>query len=122
MRIKTGSSLAVREAAAAAPPGGASLRTRARGKGSLALAVAIALGAVLGLSAASAAGLTFVVNSTVDSVDANVGDGLCRTSAGTCTLRAATQEANAQPGHDTIHILPGTYAIRVNTLRPTRSS
>ena len=32
---------------------------------------------------------------------------------GQCTLRAATQEANANPGADVIHILPGTYPITI---------
>jgi len=38
----------------------------------------------------------FVVNSTADAVDANPGDGNCATAGGTCTLRAAVMEANAQ--------------------------
>ncbi len=42
----------------------------------------------------------FLVNSTVDAVDANPGDGVCATSGGVCTLRAATLEANALPGAD----------------------
>jgi CSLREA domain-containing protein len=41
--------------------------------------------------------LTFTVNSTVDLPDATPGDGICRTSAATCTLRAAVGEANAAP-------------------------
>src|ERR687896_2623629 len=82
----------------------------------LLLAVAAALAVVLGLTAApfaSAAGRTFVVDSTADAVDANVGDGICRSSAGGCTLRAATQEANAGSGADVIQILPGTYPIAI---------
>jgi CSLREA domain-containing protein len=65
------------------------------------------------LGSAQAAPVTFVVNSTFDAVDANVGDRTCRTSAGDCTLRAAIQEANANPGSDVIHIIPGTYAIGI---------
>ncbi len=98
-------------------------RPRARAK--LGVALVVALVAVLGLKAASfagAAGLTFVVNSTVDAVDANPGDGLCRTSAGACTLRAATQEANAQPGPDVIQIQPGTYAITIPPLNENASN
>ena len=30
-----------------------------------------------------------------------------------CTLRAAIQEANANPGLDAIQILPGTYPIEI---------
>ncbi|HEX3724581.1 MAG TPA: CSLREA domain-containing protein, partial [Nitrolancea sp.] len=41
---------------------------------------------------------TFVVNSTGDEDDINKGDGVCLTSAGTCTLRAAIGEANNDPG------------------------
>jgi CSLREA domain-containing protein len=37
----------------------------------------------------------FTVNSTGDEPDANVGDNVCATSGGACTLRAAIQEANA---------------------------
>jgi hypothetical protein len=35
--------------------------------------------------------------SIVDAADATPGDGVCATSAGVCTLRAATQETNAFP-------------------------
>ncbi|MDZ5622522.1 right-handed parallel beta-helix repeat-containing protein [Nocardioides sp. HM23] len=69
---------------------------------------------VLGMvpsSAQAALPGAFVVNSTVDAVDANIGDGVCKAAGGNCTLRAATQEANAKAGPDVIHILPGTYAI-----------
>ncbi|HZB79386.1 MAG TPA: hypothetical protein VE522_06035, partial [Actinomycetota bacterium] len=65
------------------------------------------------LPANAATGTTFEVGDTADKVDANVGDGVCRTSAGTCTLRAATQEANARSGAAVISILPGTYAIEI---------
>ena len=51
------------------------------------------------------------VNSTTDAVDAQPGDGVCRTAAGTCTLRAAIQEANARPGADVITVPAGTYRI-----------
>ncbi len=37
-----------------------------------------------------------------DRSDSNPGDGQCKTSKNTCTLRAAIQEANASPGADTI--------------------
>ena len=61
---------------------------------------------------ASAAG-TFDVNDTNDRVDSNLGDGLCRTSAGTCTLRAAVQQANTLNGPDTINVPGGVYTIRL---------
>ncbi len=43
----------------------------------------------------------FVVTSTGDQPDAVI-DGQCATVSGECTLRAALQEANAQPGPDTV--------------------
>jgi CSLREA domain-containing protein len=57
---------------------------------------------------------TFTVNSTVDVVDANLGDGLCQTLSGSCTLRAAIQQTNALGGMDTI-VLPnlGTYTLTI---------
>jgi len=46
---------------------------------------------------------SFVVNSPVDAVDANPGDGICGTAVpAQCTLRAAVIEANAHPGPDII--------------------
>lgn len=63
------------------------------------LSPASALGAV---TAQGEASLTFTVNSTGDEADAQVGNGVCATAGGSCTLRAAIQEANAHPGPDTI--------------------
>ena len=37
----------------------------------------------------------FTVDSTQDGTDSNVGDGVCQTATGECTLRAALQEAEA---------------------------
>ncbi len=42
-------------------------------------------------------GPMFTVNSTADSLDANVGDGICADSNGQCTLRAAIEESNFEP-------------------------
>jgi CSLREA domain-containing protein len=57
--------------------------------------------------------LTFVVNSSLDIVDANQGDGVCETSTGNglCTLRAAIQEANANLGIDHIILPEGIYSL-----------
>src|SRR6266849_5644348 len=52
---------------------------------------------------------TFTVNSTVDGVDSNPGDGICATALGACTLRAAVQETNALAGADTIILSKNTY-------------
>lgn len=65
---------------------------------------------------------TFTVNSTSDTDDAQPGDGLCRTSANTCTLRAAITEANRRAGPDTIAFnIPGSgiQTIQLNSALPT---
>src|SRR5688572_10875507 len=67
-------------------------------------------------AAAASPGLTFEVDSTSDAVDANAGDGLCATRTGTCTLRAAVQEANARPGADAIRLPAGTYELAIPPL------
>lgn len=46
----------------------------------------------------------FNVTSAGDEADANPGDGLCRTSSGVCTLRAAIDETNVLAGPNTIQI------------------
>ncbi len=56
---------------------------------------------------------TFAVDSTFDAPDAVPGDGVCETVDGVCTLRAATMEANALAGHDTIEVPAGTYALTI---------
>jgi CSLREA domain-containing protein len=56
---------------------------------------------------------SFAVNSTIDDVDATPGDGVCATSTGVCTLRAAIQEANALDGPDTIDLGAGTYTLTI---------
>jgi CSLREA domain-containing protein len=59
-----------------------------------------------------AAPITFTVNSPADVPDVTPGDGICATSGGTCTLRAAIQEANAHAGTDTIVLQAGvTYLL-----------
>ncbi len=55
--------------------------------------------------------LTLYVDVTSDAVDANPGDGDCRSASGACTLRAAVMEANALPGRQEIVIPPGTYTL-----------
>lgn len=55
----------------------------------------------------------FTVNNVADAVDANPGDGVCETVAGTgvCTLRAAIQEANSLAGDDVIDLRADTYLL-----------
>ncbi|WP_420643922.1 choice-of-anchor Q domain-containing protein [Candidatus Leptofilum sp.] len=53
---------------------------------------------------------TFTVNSTVDAVDVNPGDGVCETAvANECTLRAAVMETNSLVGADQINLPRETY-------------
>lgn len=42
-------------------------------------------------------GPLFTINSSADTVDADVGDGICADSNGQCTLRAAVEESNYEP-------------------------
>ena len=73
------------------------------------LIVSIAVGIVL--SSGSALATTFDVNSNTDETDSNPGDGVCATSGGTCTLRAAIVEHNATNGTDTIILPEGGYML-----------
>jgi len=50
---------------------------------------------------------SYVVTSSADGGDADLTDGLCATAGGVCTFRAATQQATARLGADTI-----TFNIR----------
>ena len=78
----------------------------------LALLVLLAL---LFVSRASVLASSFTVNSTADAVDANIGDGICETTAqGECTLRAAVQEANVSEGEDDITLPAGTYILTLS--------
>jgi hypothetical protein len=53
----------------------------------------------------------FIVDSPQDMPDASPGSGGCADSSGACTLRAAIQEAGAQPGPQTIALSDQTYQI-----------
>ncbi|HWM10724.1 MAG TPA: hypothetical protein VNO82_15325, partial [Solirubrobacteraceae bacterium] len=57
-----------------------------------------------------------VVDSMADAADSSAGNGVCRTSGGQCTVRAAIMEANALLGHDRIRIPAGTYEIEIPVL------
>lgn len=63
------------------------------------------------LARAEAAADTFNVTSTADAPDTDPGDGVCLSTAGGCTVRAAIMEANATPGMDTINVPAGTYPL-----------
>jgi CSLREA domain-containing protein len=58
----------------------------------------------------------FTVDSTLDVVDENPGNGDCATASGDCTLRAAIQEANALSGDDTIILPSGIYTLTIQGL------
>jgi len=62
---------------------------------------------------ATCLGATLAVNSTTDTPDASPGDGICADADGSCTLRAAIQEANACAGADIIELPAGTYPLTV---------
>lgn len=64
---------------------------------------------------------TFTVNSASDAADAAVGNGVCATAEGQCSLRAAIQEANATPGADTVAFAVGSgpQRITIGTSLPT---
>ena len=74
------------------------------------LAFTVATG-VICMHVASLQANTFVVNSTADEVDKNPGDGVCATAGGTCTLRAAIQEANKLPGSHVIELPAGVFNL-----------
>jgi CSLREA domain-containing protein len=54
---------------------------------------------------------TFQVDSQADAVDDLPGDGICTTSSGACTLRAAVQETNALAGPDVITLPAGVHVL-----------
>jgi hypothetical protein len=58
-------------------------------------------------------GPPFLVNTRLDAIDANPGDGFCRDSGGRCSLRAAVMEANAWPGADIIEVPSGNYVLTI---------
>lgn len=66
-------------------------------------------GAVEGSNGITPGPRTFVVDDAADVNDALPGDGTCATAAGTCTLRAAVDEANEWPGSDAISVAPGVH-------------
>ena len=78
--------------------------------------LSLTVGLCLVLAAAFPAGLqakVFNVNTRVDAVDDNPGNGKCRTAAGKCSLRAAVMEANALAGADEIVLLDKVYILTI---------
>lgn len=65
--------------------------------------------------------ITYLVNSNEDTGDADIGNGICATSGGNCTLRAAIEEANHDGTATTIHFassFTGTNDISPNPELP----
>ena len=55
----------------------------------------------------------YIVDSAADLVDADTSDGICETASGTCTLRAAIQQANAWAGTDSAVLPSGTTTLSI---------
>lgn len=66
-------------------------------------------------SLAHAAITTYVVDDAADIGDLSPGDGVCADYRGYCTLRAAVDEANANPGMDRIQLDSVTYALTLGS-------
>jgi len=74
---------------------------------------------MLHVAGSAALAATFNVNSTLDQPDDDEIDGICHTSANTCTLRAAVMQANFL-SEETLILLPaGTFTL---TRPPTASN
>ncbi len=84
------------------------------------LALTLLISGSPAVSAQEAADHLWVVNSTDDRDDADLTDGVCRTSAGTCSLRAAISQSNAVRGPDRIEfaIGSGRKVISISTALP----
>jgi CSLREA domain-containing protein len=68
------------------------------------------------LATRASAAIEFTVNSTLDGVDDNPGNGICHTIDGTCTLRAAVMEANRAPNAGATILLPASvdpYTLQI---------
>lgn len=57
-----------------------------------------------------------VVETTIDSPDANPGDGVCADSGNNCSLRAAVMEGNAAGNFVRIYLNAGTYTLTAGQL------
>ena len=80
----------------------------------LAAVALVAIGGVSPLAATPvvlASSLTYTVNTTADTADADLGSSPCRDLHGKCSLRAAIMQANYHVGADTIVVPKGTYKL-----------
>lgn len=71
----------------------------------------------------ASADVLLTVTTVSEGSDQTPGDGVCATSLGDCTLRAAIEEANALPGMDTINFnLPGAGVHSISITAATLPS
>ena len=84
--------------------------------------VALAAGQAKGFNPAKS--YAFTVNTTSDTHDKKPGDGKCADSKSKCSLRAATEEADALPqgSRITIVVPAGTYGLTLGTLQLTANT
>lgn len=73
---------------------------------------------IVGPTSVHAAGATFVVTTAADGDDTDIMDGLCKTAAGPCSLRAAIQQANNMIEPATITFAIGTGAQSLSYASP----
>jgi CSLREA domain-containing protein len=69
---------------------------------------------VAGFGPPAGAAATFVVDTTDDTIDADLGDGICADAAAKCSLRAAVMQANATAGADAITVPSGTHTFTIS--------
>ncbi len=77
--------------------------------------VAVGVGVGVGVSPSGGIAVGVGVTTTTDNIeeiDVDPGDGVCLTAQGQCKLRAAVQESNALPGHQTIQLPAGEYPLK----------
>ena len=102
------------------------LMSGVRAVGPLALAALVLIALVAGREASvgstGSGDETFEVTSTADEVDVDPGDGLCAAASGECALRAAIQETNALPGHQTVVLPAGEYVLTRNGYEENESA
>ena len=55
--------------------------------------------------------ITFTVDSTMDQIDDDLADGICRTTSNTCTLRAAVMQSNINSAPDMTIVSAGKYDL-----------
>lgn len=80
-----------------------------------------AVGIVIGIcvclayeAPSQAHGASFTVMTTIDEHDESPGDSVCLGASGSCSLRAAVEEANALVGSDDITVPAGDYALSLS--------